>query len=98
MAMSQASEQSSALREQVLDDIRVFVHELRQIEPERIQESSHFREDLDLDSIDLAAVATRFEEKYDITLDDERVVTMERVRDAVAMVVELIERAPAREE
>lgn len=91
MATTEVSEQSRALRAQLLDAIRSFLHEQREIEPERVQEGSEFKNDLGLDSLDLAAVAVELEDRYELTLDDEHIVTIETVADALDVAMQLLE-------
>jgi acyl carrier protein len=84
-----SSESLQSLRDHALEEVRAYLLEQRQIEPERVQESTDFRKDLGLDSLDLAAIAMQFEDEYDVTLDDERVLTVKTVGDAINLVIEL---------
>ena len=89
MPTHQSSESLQALREHALEEVRGYLFEQRQIDPELVQLGTDFREDLGLDSLDLAAIAMQFEDEYDVTLDDERVLTVKTVGDAINLVIEL---------
>ena len=101
MTTTQASQQSPALRERVLEVVRAFVGELRRVEPgqgelrrvdpRQVREDSHFRDDLELDSLDLAALAQRLEEEFGLAIDDESVVTIHTVGEALDLVVGMVE-------
>lgn len=95
MTTAEPSQQSPALRERVLEVVRDFVSNLRKVEPERVQEMSHFRDDLGLDSLDLAALAVRLEEEFDLTIDDETVVTIGLVADVADLVIEMVQNGAA---
>jgi acyl carrier protein len=90
MTTTQAADQSGALRARALVVVREFVSELRGLAPETVQETSSFREDLELDSLDLAALAIRLEEEFDLMLDDESVVTIHRVGNALDLIVAMV--------
>ncbi|MDQ3933751.1 MAG: phosphopantetheine-binding protein [Actinomycetota bacterium] len=90
MTTTQASDQSRAVRERALEVIRGFTSELRQVEPDTVQETSNFREDLELDSLDLAALAMALEEEFDLMLDDESVVTIHTVGDGLDLIVAMV--------
>ncbi len=90
MTTTQASDQSRAVRERALEVIRDFTSELRQVEPDAVQETSHFRDDLELDSLDLAALAMRLEDEFDLMISDESVVTIHTVGDGLDLIVALV--------
>ena len=89
MTTTPTSQETQALRAELLLRIRNYLQEERQIDPERVQEGTDFREDLELDSLDLAAIAMQFEDEYGLTLDDERVLTIKTVGEAINLVIEL---------
>jgi acyl carrier protein len=85
--MSEAST-TSIDRESVLAGIRQQLREQREVDPERVNEDTDFREDLLIDSLDLAAMALALETEYGIRLDDEAVLNVETVGDACDLILE----------
>ena len=79
----------TAVRERLLEQVRDYLMTQRGIAPDRVHESTHFRDDLDLDSLDLAALAIEWEDDFGITVDDEQIVTVTTVGKAIDLVVEL---------
>ncbi len=74
-------------REQVLDAIRDHLADELQLEPERIQESTHFREDLSADSLDLYTLVQELEDQYGVKMSDEEAARIHTVREAVDFVL-----------
>lgn len=99
MTTTDVSQEPGALRSQLLDEIRAFLQREREVDPARVQETAHFKNDLELDSLDVAAIAVELEDKYGVTLEDEHVVLVETVGDALDVVMALMrgEALPAAE-
>jgi acyl carrier protein len=87
--MTTHEQQPTAVRKRLLDQVREYVMTQRGIELDHIDEETRFREDLDLDSLDVAALALDWEDEYGMTVEDERVVTCTTVGKAIDLVEEL---------
>jgi acyl carrier protein len=74
--------------EEVLELIRSHLAEELEIEPERISESTRFKEDLDADSLDLYELVMELEDRYGISVSEEQASKIMTVGDAVAFVLE----------
>jgi acyl carrier protein len=89
MTTHEQQNQTNPVRQRLLDQVREYLMTQRGIEPDHIDESTRFREDLDLDSLDVAALAIDWEDEYGVTVEDERVVTCTTVGKALDLVEEL---------
>lgn len=78
---------TAADRERLLGQIRDHLHEQREIERELVQEGTAFREDLSIDSLDLAAMALALEDEYEVRLEDEQIMTIRTVGDALDFIL-----------
>ena len=76
-------------REQVLELIRAHLVDELNVEPERIQEPTRFREDLEADSLDLYTLVQELEDRYSVRISDEQAATIVTVRQAVDFVLDL---------
>ncbi|HEX8646589.1 MAG TPA: acyl carrier protein [Thermoleophilaceae bacterium] len=94
MTTTDVSQEPGALRSQLLDEIRTFLQREREVDPERVQEGAHFKDDLGLDSLDVAAIAVELEDKYEVELEDEHVVLVRTVGDALDVVIALMRGEP----
>jgi acyl carrier protein len=79
-------------REQVLDLIRTHLADELLIEPDRIDEGTRFREDLEADSLDLYTLVQELEDRYGLRITDEQAAGILTVGQAIDFVLEL---APA---
>lgn len=79
--------QAPADRERLLGQIREYLHEQREIDPQTVQEGTAFREDLSIDSLDLAAMALALEDEYEVRLADEQIMTIRTVGDALDFIL-----------
>jgi acyl carrier protein len=82
-------------RKDVFELIRSQLSEILEIEPERIQESSSFAEDLDADSLALIELVEALEEELGereegFRIEDEDLEELHTVRDAVDYVTERV--------
>ena len=93
MAVTETHGDRQAIRERVVGHVRDYLREQRGVEVGDIDDSTRFKEDLDLDSLDLAALAVDWEDDYGVTVEDERVVTCSTVGKAVDLVQSLQETA-----
>ena len=79
-------------REEVLELIREHLADELQIDPGRITEATHFRDDLSADSLDLYELVMELEDTYGISVSEEQAAKIATVGDAVEFV---LEHAPA---
>jgi acyl carrier protein len=75
-------------REQVLTLIRTHLADELTIEPEQIDESTRFREDLEADSLDLYTLVQELEDRYAVRMSDEQATKILTVGQAVDFVLE----------
>jgi acyl carrier protein len=74
-------------REEVLDRIRDHLATELSVEPDRIDEGTRFREDLEADSLDLVELVVELEDSYGIRIPDEqaaKILTVGQAADFVA--------------
>jgi acyl carrier protein len=74
-------------REQVLTLIRAHLVDELTVEPERIDESTRFREDLEADSLDLYTLVQELEDSYGVRISDEQATKILTVGQAVDFVI-----------
>jgi acyl carrier protein len=79
-------------REQVLTLVREHLAEELEVEIEKIDEGSRFKEDLDADSLDLYELVMELEDNYGVSVSEEQATQIKTVGDAVGFV---LEHAPA---
>jgi acyl carrier protein len=74
-------------REQVLTLVREHLADELEIESERIQEPTRFKEDLEADSLDLYTLVQELEDTYGVRIPDEEAVKILTVGQAVDFVL-----------
>ena len=74
-------------REEVFNAIRDHLADELELDPGRIQESTHFRNDLDADSLDLYTLVQELEDTYGLKMSDEDAARIHTVREAVDFVL-----------
>ena len=74
-------------REEVLELIRAHLADELELDPGRIQESTHFRQDLSADSLDLYTLVQELEDSYGVKMSDEEAARIHTVREAVDFVL-----------
>jgi acyl carrier protein len=74
-------------RDQVLDAIRDHLADELELDPARITEDTHFREDLSADSLDLYTLVQELEDSYGVKMSDEEAARILTVRQAVDFVL-----------
>jgi acyl carrier protein len=75
-------------RARLLEQIRAYLREQREIEPDLVTEEARFMDDLEVDSLDLAAMALTLEDEYGFRLEDERIMTIRTVGDALDFILD----------
>jgi len=75
-------------RDEVLQLVREHLAEELEIDIERIDEGTRFREDLDADSLDLYELVMELEDRYGVRVTEEQAAEIRTVGDAVSFVVE----------
>jgi acyl carrier protein len=74
-------------REEIFALIRAHLAEELEVEPDRIEENTRFREDLEADSLDLVGLLVELEDQYGVRIPDEeaaRITTVGQAADYVA--------------
>ncbi len=74
-------------RDEILQMIRAHLADELELEPGRIQESTHFKNDLDADSLDLYTLVQELEDSYGVTMSDEQAAKIVTVGQAVDFVI-----------
>ena len=74
-------------REEVLELIREHLADELELDPGRIDESTHFRKDLAADSLDLYTLVQELEDTYGIKMSDEQAARIQTVGAAVDFVL-----------
>ena len=75
-------------RDEVLELIREHLADELQLDPGRITEGTHFREDLSADSLDLYTLVQELEDSYGVKMSDEEAARIATVGQAVDFVVD----------
>jgi acyl carrier protein len=74
-------------RDDVLELIREHLADELQLDPARITEQTHFRQDLNADSLDLYTLVQELEDTYGIKMSDEEAARIQTVGAAVDFVL-----------
>jgi acyl carrier protein len=74
-------------RDEVIEAIRVHLADELELDPARIQEATHFRDDLSADSLDLYTLVQELEDSYGVKMSDEEAARIHTVREAVDFVL-----------
>jgi acyl carrier protein len=73
-------------RDEVLERIREHLSGELQVDLDRIQEGTRFKEDLEADSLDLVELVMELEDSYGIRIPDEEAVKIKTVGQAADFV------------
>jgi acyl carrier protein len=73
-------------RDEVMKLVRNHLSTELEVEPDRIQPETRFREDLDADSLDLYELVMELEDTYGIKVSEEEASRIETVADAADFV------------
>jgi acyl carrier protein len=74
-------------REDVFQLIRAHLADELEVDPERIQQDTRFREDLEADSLDLYTLVQELEDSYGVRISDEEAAKILTVGQAVDFVM-----------
>ena len=74
-------------RDEVLELIRAHLADELELDPARITEQTHFRNDLDADSLDLYTLVQELEDSYGVSMSDEQAARIQTVAQAVDFVL-----------
>ena len=74
-------------REEILQMIRTHLADELELDPGRIDESTHFRNDLEADSLDLYTLVQELEDTYGVVMTDEQATQVQTVGQAVDFVL-----------
>ena len=74
-------------REQVFSLIRTHLADELELDPDKIQESTRFKEDLEADSLDLYTLVQELEDSYGVKMSDEQAAKILTVGQAVDFVL-----------
>jgi acyl carrier protein len=74
-------------RDEVFQLIRDHLADELEVDPGRITEQTHLRDDLDADSLDLYSLVQELEDTYGLTMTDEQAAGIQTVAQAVDFVV-----------
>ncbi len=72
----------------MLERIISVLSEYTDVDSEKINEKTHFRNDLALDSLQLINLAGSLEEEFDITISDRDAMNIQTVGDAIRFIEE----------
>ena len=82
-------------REDVLEAIRAHLADELELDPARVREDTHFKQDLDADSLDLYTLVQELEDTYGVVMSDEQAVRIQTVGAAVDFVLDNVDRPDA---
>jgi acyl carrier protein len=74
-------------REQVFSLIRTHLADELEVDPEKIQDATRFKEDLEADSLDLYTLVQELEDSYGVKISDEEAAKILTVGQAVEFVL-----------
>jgi acyl carrier protein len=82
-------------RDEILTLIREHLADELELDPARVTEATHFRNDLDADSLDLYTLVQELEDTYGVKMSDEQAAQIQTVGAAVDFVLAHQPSAPA---
>ena len=74
-------------REQVFDLIQAHLVDELDVDPQKIDETTRFKEDLEADSLDLYTLVQELEDTYGVEMSDEQAAKILTVGQAVGFVL-----------
>ena len=82
-------------REDVLHAIRAHLADELELDPARVREDTHFKQDLEADSLDLYTLVQELEDTYGVVMSDEQAARIQTVGQAVDFVLDNVDRPDA---
>ena len=77
----------SLSRDEVMATVREHLAAELEVDPDVISDATHFRDDLDADSLDLYELVMELEDTYGISVSEEEAARIETVQQAVDFVL-----------
>jgi len=74
-------------RDEIFAYIRAHLADELELDPERVQEATRFKEDLEADSLDLYSLVQELEDTYGVRMSDEEAVRITTVGQAIDFVL-----------
>ena len=74
-------------RDQILQVIRSHLADELELDPARVDEGTHFKNDLEADSLDLYTLVQELEDQYGVVMSDEQAAQIVTVGQAVDFVL-----------
>ena len=74
-------------RTEALEAIREVAVEVLSVQPDQVQETASFKDDLDADSLDLVELVMGLEERFDVSIPEEDLEGVTTVGHAVDLVL-----------
>ena len=74
-------------RDEIFAYIRAHLADELELDPERVQEATRFKEDLEADSLDLYSLVQELEDTYGVRMSDEEAVRITTVWQAIDFVL-----------
>ena len=74
-------------RSEALEAIREVAVEVLSVQPDQVQETASFKDDLDADSLDLVELVMGLEERFDVSIPEEDLEGVTTVAHAVDLVL-----------
>jgi acyl carrier protein len=75
-------------RQEVLDQLGDVAAEVLGVDKAKVTEDARFKEDLDADSLDLVEVVMAIEERFDISIPEEKLEGITTAGEAATLVIE----------
>ena len=75
-------------RDEILEAIRAHLADELELDPARVTEATHFKQDLDADSLDLYSLVQELEDTYGVKMSDEQAARIQTVGQAVDFVLQ----------
>ena len=73
---------------EVMQRIRTHLSAELEVDPERVQDGTRFKEDLEADSLDLYSLVQELEDTYGVRMSDEEAARIKTVGQAVDFVLD----------
>lgn len=75
----------------MLEEMKEIICQYVEVEPEKITDDARFMEDLGFNSFDFMSLVGEIEDRYEIEVDEQEVVQIKTVKDAMDYISSLME-------